>query len=47
MECRGARFGIVALTAGALTASVLEAQEVSRSATGQRTRVRRSACSLG
>ncbi len=30
VEWRGARFGIVALAVGALTASVLEAQEVSR-----------------
>ena len=34
VEWRGARFGIVALAAGALTASVLEAQEVSRGRDG-------------
>ena len=34
MEWRGARFGIVALAVGALTASVLEAQEVSRERDG-------------
>ena len=34
VEWRGARFGIVVLAAGALTASVLEAQEVSRERDG-------------
>ena len=34
MEWRGARFGIVALAVGALTASVLEAQQVSRERDG-------------
>jgi len=34
VEWRGAGFGIVALTAGALTGSVLEAQEVSRERDG-------------